>query len=262
MVVFNACFLSGTVKLKEKNQRNLWGYDDNIEKDRGREEKRSISKDEENKMNNYENRRLNYLAWELVLIILIVWMGMQINTYKTDNSSYTGMVITENGPEDEIAVKLSMFVEFVKKHKSTDPDLDRKYVNKGLIYLSGVLNAMIQNHYQNNTGMKVQREKLLNINLKILNTDSLTAENLKASLLTASKIIARIQSYEFPDLSDASKNLINSVMEIEQDETFDILKFRTADFFEKSSNIFIAMAIINAHRNNEIRNDFYNIRSS
>ncbi len=213
-------------------------------------------------MNDNENRKIKYLAWELVLVILIVWMGMQINTYKNENSSYAAMVITENGPEDEIASKLSMFIDFVRKHKSTDPDLDRKYVNKGLIYLSGVLNAMIRNNYQDNAGMKIQREKLLNINMQILNNDSLDAENLKTSLLTASKIIARIQSFEFPDLSDASKDLINAAMEIEQDETFDILKFRTADFFEKSSNIFIAMAIIKAHRNNEIREDFYNIKSS
>jgi len=213
-------------------------------------------------MNNYKNRKLKYLAWEMILLILIIWMGMQINTYNSADDQYTAMVITENGPEDEIAAKLSMFIEFVNKHKSTDPDLDRRYVNKGLIYLSGVLNAMIQNKYQDNSGMKVQREKLLNINMKILNDDSLSAGNLKTSLLTASKIIARIQSYEFPDLSDASKDLINSAMEIEQNETFDILKFRTADFFEKSSNIFIAMAIIKAHRNNEIREDFYNIKSS
>ncbi len=213
-------------------------------------------------MNRYVNRKIKYLAWELVLVIVIVWLGMQIKTYKTTDGSYAAIVITENGPEDEIAAKLSMFIEFVKNHKSTDPDLDRKYVNKGLIFLSGVLNAMIQNHYQDNSGMKVQSEKLLSLNVKILNNDSLSAENLKESLLMASKIIARIQSYEFPDLSDASKDLINSAMEIEQNETFDILKFRTADFFEKSSNIFIAMAIIKAHINNEIEDNFYNIKST
>ncbi len=208
------------------------------------------------------NIKIKYLAWELVLIILIVWIGMQITTYKTADNSYNAMTITENGPDDEIAVKLSMFIKFVKEHKSSDPDLDRKYVNNGLIYLSGVLNAMIQNKYRDNAGMKVQREKLLNINTKILNDDSLSAENLKVSLLTASKIIARIQSFEFPDLSEASKDLISSAMEIEQNETFEILKFRSADFFEKSSNIFIAMAIIKANRNNEIREEFYNIKSS
>ncbi len=213
-------------------------------------------------MTGYENRKIKYLAWEMILLILIVWMGMRVTTYDTVDNSYSAMVITESGPEDEIASKLSMFIDFVKKHKSTDPDLDRKYVNRGLIYLSGVLNAMIQNHYKDNTGMKVQREKLLNINMKILNDDSLSAENLKASLLTASKIIAGIQVHEFPDLSDASQDLINSAREIEENETFEILKFRTADFFEKSSNIFIAMAIIKAHRNNEIRDEFYNIRSS
>ncbi len=213
-------------------------------------------------MNDYDYRKMKYLGWELVLLILIIWMGMQINMYKTIDSPYAAMVITENSPEDEIAAKLAMFIEFVKKHRSTEPDLDRKYINRGLIYLSGVLNAMIKNHYKDNTGMKVQREKLLNINMKILNDDSLSAENLKASLLIASRIIARIQSHEYPDLSEASKDLINSANEIERDETFDILKLRTADFFEKSSNIFIAMVIIKAHRNNEIRNAFYNIKST
>ncbi len=213
-------------------------------------------------MNNYDNRIMKYLAWELVLLIMIVWMGMQIDRYKTSDSSYAAMAITENNPEDEIASRLSMFIEFVKKHKSTDPELDRKYVNKGLIYLSGVLNAMIKNHYKDNTGMQAQREKLLNINTKILNDDTLSAENLKESLLIASNIIARIQDHEFPNLSEASKDLINSANEINRDETFEILKFRTADFFEKSSDIFIAMAIIKAHRNDEVREDFYNIRSS
>ena len=213
-------------------------------------------------MNNYDYRKVKYLGWELVLLILIIWMGMQINIYKTIDNPYAAMVITENGPEDEIAAKLAMFIEFVKKHKSTDPDLDRKYINRGLIYLSGVLNAMIKNHYQDNTGMMIQREKLLNINMKILNNDSLSADNLKASLLIASRIIARIQSQEYPNLSEASKDLTNSANEIEGDETFDILKFRTADFFEKSSDIFIAMAIIKAHRNNEIKKEFYNIKST
>lgn len=213
-------------------------------------------------MINNKNRKIKYLAWELVLLILIIWMGMQINTYQTEDNSYNAMAITENGPDDEIAAKLSMFITFVKEHKSSDPAIDRKYVDNGLIYLSGVLNAMIKTKYHDNSGMKIQREKLLKINMKILNDDSLSAENLKVSLLTASKIIARIQSYEYPDLSDASKDLINSAMEIEQNETFDILKFRSADFFEKSSNIFIAMAIIKANRNNEVREEFYNIKSS
>jgi hypothetical protein len=212
-------------------------------------------------MNNYDNRT-KYVAWELVLFIMIAWMGAQVNIYKQADSPYAAIAITQNSPEDEIAEKLSVFIEFVKKHRSTDPGLDRKYVNKGLVYLSGVLNAMVKNHYKDNTGMQVQKEKLLNINMKILNDDSLSADNLKASLLIASHIIAGIQDHEFPNLSEASQDLINSANEIDKDETFDILKFRTANFFEKSSDLFIAMAVLKAHRNNEVREGFYNIRSS
>ncbi len=213
-------------------------------------------------MLDQKTKKMKYIVWEIVLLIAIVWMGMQINSTYEDESQYSALVITKDSPEDEIAAKLSIFIEFVKKNKPSATYIDKKYVNRGLIYLSGVLNAMIQNHYSNDSNMKVQREKLLNTNMKILNNDSLSAGTLRASLLTASKIIAQIQAYEFPDLADASDDLVSSAMEIDKDESFDVLKFRTVDFFEKSSNIFIAMAIIKAQRNNEVRDSFYNLRST
>jgi len=213
-------------------------------------------------MLDQKTKKMKYIGWEIALLIAIVWLGMQINSTYDNDSEYSALVITENSPEDEIAAKLSIFIEFVKKNKPSETDIDKKYINKGLIYLAGVLNAMIQNHYSNDSNMKDQREKLLNINMKILNDDSLSAGNLRVSLLTASKIIAQIQIYEFPDLADASDDLVSSAMEIEKDESFDVLKFRTVDFFEKSSNIFIAMAIIKAQRNNEVRESFYHLRSS
>ena len=30
-------------------------------------------------MNDYDYRKVKYLGWELVLLILIIWMGMQIS---------------------------------------------------------------------------------------------------------------------------------------------------------------------------------------
>ena len=106
------------------------------------------------------------------------------------------------------------------------------------------------------------KENLLKTNAKILNEDSMYAENLRKSLILSSKIISKIQSIEFPDLNEAAKELENAAMEVGSNESFDVIKYRTADYFEKSSEIFIAMVIIKARRNNEVKERFYEIKST
>lgn len=206
-----------------------------------------------------------YVRLEILLLIMIGWLGLlfsgTFNNNKEENQ-YSEVIVAENNPEDEISAKLTIFVEFVNNNKTGETKLNKEYINQGLLYLTGVLNAIIKNHYSSNNDMNNQKNDLLKINAKILNNDSLTAENLRKSLILSSKIITRIQSNEFPDLDEAVNDLGNSAREIDLNESSEILKYRTADFFEKSSNIFIAMAIIKAQRNNEVRDRFYGIRST
>ena len=208
--------------------------------------------------------KIKYIRLELLILILIAWMGMLLGTSANnpENQYSSELIAAENNPEDEISAKLTVFIEFVNKNKTGDVDLNRQYVNKGLLYLSGVLSAIIKNHYSGNTALIDQREDLLKLNAKILNADSLSAGILRKSLLLSSKIISKIQSNEFPNLGEASKDLENAAMQIEHNETFEVLKYHTAEFFEKSSNIFIAMAIMKAQRNSEARDRFYGIRST
>ncbi|HSD63544.1 MAG TPA: hypothetical protein VLB50_07080 [Ignavibacteriaceae bacterium] len=206
-----------------------------------------------------------YVRLEILLLIMIGWLGLLFSgtfNNKKEENKYSEMIVAENNPEDEISAKLTIFIEFVNNNKTGEAKLNKEYINQGLLYLSGVLNAIIKNHYSGNTDMNNQKNDLLKINAKILNNDSLIAENLRKSLILSSKIISKIQSKEFPDLDEAVNDLGNSAREIDLNESSEILKYRTADFFEKSSNIFIAMAIIKAQRNNEVRDRFYGIRST
>lgn len=198
------------------------------------------------------------------MLVMITWLGMLTgsNKEKKQENQYPKMFIAENNSEDEISTKLTIFVEFVNKNKTSDIKLNKEYINQGLLYLSGVLSAIIKNHYSNNGNLNDQRNDLLKINAKILNDDSLSADNLRKSLLLSSKIISEIQSKEFPDLNDATIDLENSAIDMDLKESPEMLKYKTADFFEKFSNIFIAMAIIKAQRNSEVRDGFYEIRST
>ncbi len=198
------------------------------------------------------------------MLVMIVWLGMLTGTTKEkkQEDQFSKMIVAESNPDDEISAKLTIFVEFVNKNKTGDTKLNKEYINQGLLYLSGVLSAIIKNHYSKNGDLNDQRNDLLKINAKILNDDSLSADNLRKSLLLSSKIISKIQSKEFPDLNDATKDLENSATDIDLKESPEILKYRTADFFEKFSNIFIAMAIMKAQRNSEVKDGFYEIRST
>lgn len=215
-------------------------------------------------MNIKEKAKHNYLRMEIIILVVIAWLGILSGPARNsrDKDQYSEMKIADNNPDDEISAKLTMFIEFVNKNKAGETKLNKEYINQGLLYLSGVLSAIIKNRYGDRTDLNNQRTDLLKINEKILNDDSLSAGILRKSLVLSSNIIVKIQSKEFPDLNDAAKDLENSATEIDLNESTEILKYRTADFFEKSSNIFIAMAILKAQRNSEARDGFYGIRST
>lgn len=215
-------------------------------------------------MESNTKEKNNYLRFEIIILVIVAWLGMLSGTSKNkiEENQSTDVVVAENNPDDEISAKLTIFIEFINKNKQGEAKLDKEYINRGLLYLSGVLNAIVKNHYGNNADMNDQKNDLLKINAKILNDDSLSGETIQKSLVLSSKIISKIQSKEFPDLNEAAKDLENSAMEVDLKEPSGILKYRTADFFEKSSNIFIAMAIIKAQRNSEARDGYYGIRST
>ncbi len=213
-------------------------------------------------MEENEKNKMKYISRELMLLVVIIWMGILLGSSINNDDQYPALLVADNNQDDEISAKLIAFVEFVNNTKSDKAELNRQYVNNGLLYLSGVLNAIIKNHYRGSADMNAQREKLYKINAKILDDDSLSAENLRESLLLSSKIISGIQSNEFPGLKDASHDLENSALEIEHNETFEVLKYKTADYFEKSSDIFIAMFIIKEQKKSDANDLFYGIRST
>jgi hypothetical protein len=211
-------------------------------------------------MNKKEYNRIKFISWEFLILAVTIWIGSLLTgTSENSNLDQYSALIADNFPDDETSAKLSDFLDFVSKNKTR---VNKQYVNRGLVYLSGVLGAMIKNHYSENAAMLNLKENLLKTNAKILNEDSMYAENLRKSLILSSKIISKIQSIEFPDLNEAAKELENAAMEVGSNESFDVIKYRTADYFEKSSEIFIAMVIIKARRNNEVKERFYEIKST
>jgi len=211
-------------------------------------------------MNKKEYNRIKFISWEFLILAITIWIGSMLsNTIENSSLDRYPALIAENFPDDETSARLSDFLDFVSKNKT---GVSKQYVNRGLLYLSGVLGAMIKIRYSENAGMLDLKENLLKINAKILNEDSMYAENLRKSLILSSKIISKIQSIEFPDLNEAARELENAAMEVGSNETFDIIKYRTADYFEKSSEIFIAMVIIQARRDSEVKERYYEIKST